>query len=42
MTVADFRDEAPETCNTYAATDLDHGKFWGLITDALERIGDPA
>lgn len=41
MTVADFRAEAPDTCTTYAATDLDHAKFWGLITDALIRIGDP-
>ena len=39
MTVADFRAEAAETCTTYAATDLDHAKFWGLIVDALERIG---
>lgn len=39
MTVADFREEAAETCNTYAATDLDHAKFWALIVDALERIG---
>ena len=41
MTVADFRSEAPETCNTFAATDLDHTKFWALIVDALKRIGDP-
>ncbi len=41
MTVADFRVDAPESCNTYAATDLDHAKFWGLIVDALTRIGDP-
>ena len=39
MTVADFREEADETCNTYAATGLDHAKFWGLIVDALRRIG---
>jgi purine nucleosidase len=39
MTVADFRAAAPETCNTFAATDLDHAKFWALIVDALERIG---
>lgn len=39
MTVADFRAAAPEDCTTYAATDLDHEKFWGLIVDALERIG---
>ncbi|HEY8912582.1 nucleoside hydrolase [Lacisediminihabitans sp.] len=41
MTVADFRSPAPADCTTYAATDLDHGKFWALIVDALERIGDP-
>ncbi len=41
MTVADFRAAAPEDCTTYAATDLDHAKFWGLIVDALRRIGDP-
>lgn len=39
MTVADFRSPAPETCTTHAATDLDHARFWGLIVDALERIG---
>jgi purine nucleosidase len=22
------------------AVDLDHGKFWNLVTDALVRIGD--
>ncbi len=41
MTVADFRSPAPDDCTTHAATDLDHAKFWGLIVDALERIGDP-
>lgn len=41
MTVADFRAAAPEDCTTYAATNLDHEKFWGLIVDALVRIGDP-
>ncbi|MEO6942714.1 MAG: nucleoside hydrolase [Terrimesophilobacter sp.] len=41
MTVADFRSAAPEDGNTYAATDLDHAKFWSLIVDALERIGNP-
>lgn len=40
MTVADFRRPAPEDCTTYAATDLDHARFWALIVDALERIGD--
>lgn len=39
MTVADFRSAAPEDCTTYAATDLDHTKFWALIVDALRRIG---
>lgn len=42
MTVADFRETAPSDCTTYAATDLDHAKFWALIVDALERVGDPA
>ncbi len=41
MTVADFRSPAPADCTTYAATNLDHGRFWALIVDALERIGDP-
>lgn len=42
MTVADFRSPAPVDCTTQAAIDLDTGKFWDLIVDALERIGDPA
>ncbi|MGP9660706.1 uridine-preferring nucleoside hydrolase UriH [Arthrobacter sp. AOP36-C1-22] len=40
MTVADFRAPAPPGCNTSVAVDLDHGRFWDLVTDALERIGD--
>ena len=40
MTVADFRFPAPVECTTHAATDLDHGRFWALVVDALERIGD--
>ncbi len=39
MTVADFRSPAPESCTTHAATDLDTGRFWALVVDALERIG---
>jgi purine nucleosidase len=39
MTVADFREEAPETCHTFAATALAHPQVWALIVDALERIG---
>jgi purine nucleosidase len=39
MTVADLRAAAPVDCTTYAATDLDHARFWALIVDALERIG---
>ncbi|TFB70634.1 nucleoside hydrolase [Cryobacterium glaciale] len=41
MTVADFRAPAPADCTTQVAVDLDHEKFWALIVDALERIGDP-
>jgi purine nucleosidase len=41
MTVADFRAPAPADCTTQVATDLDHARFWALVVDALERIGDP-
>ena len=41
MTVADFRAPAPDSCTTFAATKLDRPKFWALIVDALERIGEP-
>ncbi len=40
MTVADFRAPAPPDCNTSVAVDLDHVRFWDLVTDALERIGN--
>jgi purine nucleosidase len=42
MTVADFRSPPPEDCTTQVAVDLDTEKFWGLIEDALRRIGEPA
>lgn len=41
MTVADFRAPAPAQCTTQVALNLDHEKFWALVVDALERIGDP-
>jgi purine nucleosidase len=41
MTVADFRAPAPEDCHTSVAVDLDHKKFWDLVTDAIQRIGEP-
>ncbi|MFJ2770857.1 nucleoside hydrolase [Streptomyces sp. NPDC087300] len=40
MTVTDFRAPAPDDCHTQVAVDLDHARFWDLIVDALERIGD--
>ncbi|MDN3479354.1 nucleoside hydrolase [Curtobacterium sp. APC 4022] len=40
MTVADFRSPAPADCRTSAAMELDHGRFWDLVVDALERIGE--
>ncbi len=40
MTVADFRAPPPADCHTQVAVDLDHKRFWDLIVDALERIGD--
>jgi purine nucleosidase len=41
MTVADFRAPAPPDCTTQVARNLDAPKFWALIVDALERIGEP-
>jgi purine nucleosidase len=41
MTVADFRAPAPADCHTSVAVDLDHKKFWDLVTDALVRIDEP-
>ena len=40
MTVADLRAPAPEDCRTSAAMELDHERFWDLVVDALERIGE--
>lgn len=40
MTVADFRAEAPRDCTTSVAVELDHGKFWDLVVDSLEHIGE--
>ncbi|QCX81777.1 Pyrimidine-specific ribonucleoside hydrolase RihB [Streptomyces sp. YIM 121038] len=40
MTVADFRAPAPADCHTQVAVDLDHDRFWDLVVDALERIGE--
>ena len=41
MTVADFRAPAPPDCTTQVARKLDHAKFWALVVDAIERIGNP-
>lgn len=40
MTVADFRAPAPPDCTTHVALELDTARFWALIVDALERIGE--
>ncbi|MBM7170868.1 nucleoside hydrolase [Streptomyces sp. G44] len=40
MTVTDLRAPAPEDCHTQVAVDLDQQRFWDLVVDALERIGD--
>lgn len=40
MTVADFRNPPEPDCHTQVAVKLDHGYFWDLIVDALERIGE--
>jgi purine nucleosidase len=41
MTIADLREPAPPDCHTQVAVDLDHVRFWDLVVDALERIGEP-
>lgn len=40
MTVADFRAPPPPNCHTQVAVTLDQEKFWDLVVDALERIGE--
>lgn len=40
MTVTDLRFLAPEECRASAAVELDRERFWGLMVDALERIGE--
>ncbi|MEU7647129.1 nucleoside hydrolase [Streptomyces huasconensis] len=40
MTVTDLRAPAPDDCHTQVAVDLDHQRFWDLVVDALQRIGD--
>ncbi len=39
MTVADFRAAPDPDCRTSVAVKLDHGRFWNLVIDAIERIG---
>jgi purine nucleosidase len=41
MTVVDLRQPAGEDVTTQVVFDLDHTRFWALVVDALERIGDP-
>lgn len=38
-TVADFRRPAPEDCHTWAAMQIDCGRFWALMLDAVKRLG---
>jgi purine nucleosidase len=42
MTVVDLREPAGPDVTTQVTFDLDHARFWALVVDALERIGDPA
>ncbi|GMK54266.1 hypothetical protein CspeluHIS016_0108520 [Cutaneotrichosporon spelunceum] len=42
MTVVDRRAPAPADCKTFAATGIHVERFWDLVVDALERIGDVA
>lgn len=38
MTVADFRNPPAPDCHTRAATKLDFDRFWGVVTDAIDRV----
>jgi purine nucleosidase len=40
-TVADLRGPPPADCTTQVAVGLDRDRFWDLLVDALERIGEP-
>ncbi len=39
MTVTDLRGPEPADCHTQVAVTLDADRFWGLVVDALRRIG---
>jgi purine nucleosidase len=40
MTVTELRPaHVPDTCHTYAATQLDADRFWDLVVDAIDRLG---
>lgn len=41
MTVADFRAPAPADCHTQVAVDLDHGRFWDMVVDAIVAVSKP-
>lgn len=41
MTVADLRRPAPADHRQRVALGIDSARFWALVVDALERLGDP-
>ena len=41
MTVADLRSPAADDCTTQIGIRLDRERFWRLVVDAIERIGEP-
>jgi len=41
MTVVDLREPAGDEVTKQVVFDLDHSRFWALVVDALERIGEP-
>jgi purine nucleosidase len=41
MTVVDLRGPAPAGTRTQVALELDHARFWDLVTDAIRALGDP-
>lgn len=40
MTVTDLRAPTSPNCHTQVAVQLDHARFWDLVVDALEHLGE--
>jgi purine nucleosidase len=41
MTVADLRGPEPAECRSRVAVTLDRARFWDVVVEALDRLGEP-